>query len=130
MIRVSNLSKGFKLYKSPVDRLKEAFFRKTYHQHFQALENVSFELEDGETLGIIGQNGSGKSTILKILTGITIPDAGGIQVDGRITGLLELGTGFNSELSGLQNIYLNGSLLGMKKEEIDSILETIVGKQD
>jgi lipopolysaccharide transport system ATP-binding protein len=126
MINVNGITKSFKLYNSPADRLKEIFFRKKYHQQFTALKNVTFQLADKETLGIIGENGAGKSTILKILTGITIPDVGTIDVVGRVTGLLELGLGFNTELTGLENIYGNGTLLGMKRSEIDEKLPLIV----
>jgi len=127
MIIADHITKEFKLYQKPADRLKEIVFRKTLHRKFLALKNVSFEVQEGESLGIVGQNGAGKSTLLKILTGILFPDSGGIHVDGRITGLLELGTGFNSEFTGIQNIYLNGTLLGMSREEINARLDTIVG---
>lgn len=125
MIKVEGLSKCFKLYNKPIDRLKEIFVKRKYYKRFLALEDVSFEVEAGETLGIIGENGAGKSTILKILAGITIPDKGIISINGLVTGLLELGTGFNSELTGLQNIYLNGTLLGMTRAEIDKKKQTI-----
>ncbi len=126
MIKAENISKKFKLYHSPADRLKEIVLRRTLHRSFHALKAVSFKIDDGETLGIVGQNGAGKSTLLKILTGVLLPDSGVVHVDGRITGLLELGTGFNPEFTGVQNIYLNGTLLGMSKEEINERLETIV----
>ena len=126
MIRVDSISKTFKLYRSPADRLKEIVTRKKYHSDFHALKNVSFTVADGETLGIVGQNGAGKSTLLKILTGILLPDTGTIMIDGKITGLLELGTGFNYEMTGIENIYMNGTLLGMNREEIDRKKDTII----
>lgn len=126
MIKVEGISKRFKLYHSPSDRLKEILFRKPYHKDFTALANISFEIGDGETLGIIGQNGAGKSTLLKILSGIVIPDSGTIQIDGKVTGLLELGTGFNYEMTGLENIYMNGTLLGMTRDEIDKKKQIII----
>ena len=119
MMRVTGISKRFKSYHTPADRLKEIILRKKYHRDIVALENISFEVGEGETLGIVGQNGAGKSTILKILSGILLPDTGSIEIDGKITGLLELGTGFNPELTGIENIYMNGTFLGMSRTEID-----------
>lgn len=128
VIKVDGISKVYKLYNDPVDRVKEALnpFRKKYHHDFYALKDVSFELKRGETVGIIGKNGSGKSTLLKILTGVLTPSAGSYHVKGKISSLLELGTGFNMELSGLENVYFNGSILGYTKEEIDEKLEAIL----
>lgn len=118
MIRVSHLGKRFKMYDKPSDRLKEIIFRRSYHHSFEALKDVSFDVKEGQTLGILGKNGAGKSTLLKIITGVLLPSSGEFQVDGRITGLLELGTGFDSELTGLQNIKGNGLLIGMSLDEI------------
>jgi ABC-type polysaccharide/polyol phosphate transport system ATPase subunit len=126
MIQVDGISKQFKLYSSPADRLREIVFRRSCHKDFLALDNISFEVRNGETLGIIGQNGAGKSTLLKILSGIVIPDRGTIRVDGKVTGLLELGTGFNYEMTGLENIYMNGTLIGMTREELDRKKQTII----
>lgn len=127
MIKVEHISKEFKLYQNPADRLKEIVFRRTMHRKFFALKDVSFEVEEGQSLGVVGQNGAGKSTLLKILTGVLLADSGSIHVGGRITGILELGTGFNAEFTGLQNIYLNGTLLGVSKKEIDERLDAIIG---
>ena len=118
MIHVEGLSKRFKVYPTPAARLKEILLRKQYHTVYPSLENVSFHVNDGETLGIIGPNGAGKSTLLKLLSGILIPDSGTVSISGKITGLLELGTGFNPEMTGRQNIYMNGLLLGMTNDEI------------
>lgn len=126
MITVSNLCKKFRLYHGPKDMLKEIIFRRKQSRQFTALKDVSFEVLNGETLGIIGQNGAGKSTLLKILTGVLLPDEGSIAVNGKITGLLELGTGFNTEMTGVQNIYMNGLLLDMTRAEMDSKLDKIV----
>ena len=126
MIVVSGISKHFKLYSKPSDRLKEIVLRRPFHTSYQALENVSFSVADGEALGIIGPNGAGKSTLLKILTGVLLPDSGSVSVTGKVTGLLELGTGFNPEMTGRENIYMNGLLLGMNREEIQRREETIV----
>lgn len=126
MIKADNLWKKFRLYHDPKDRLKEIIFRKTFSRDFTALKGVSFTVETGQTLGIIGENGAGKSTLLKILTGILLPTCGTVHVDGHITGLLELGTGFNPELTGMKNIYMNGLLIGMSRDQIDNRLKDII----
>ena len=112
-ISVNHVSKVYKLYDNPMDRLKESLGlsrKKKYKEHY-ALNGISFEIKKGETVGIIGTNGSGKSTILKIITGVLNPTSGSVQVDGRISALLELGAGFNMEYTGLENVYLNGTML-------------------
>lgn len=119
MIEVKNLGKVFKLYQTPRDRLKEIILRRCYHHTHIALEDINFTVKEGETLGIIGRNGTGKSTLLKLLMGVILPTSGEIKMEGRTTGLLELGTGFNPELTGIQNIYMNGVLLGMSNKELD-----------
>lgn len=127
-IKVENLSKIYKLYDKPSDRLKESLglTRKIlYHEHF-ALNNINFEIKKGETVGIIGTNGSGKSTILKIITGVLNATTGKVDVNGRISALLELGAGFNQEYTGMQNIYLNGTMMGFTKEEIDGKVQSII----
>ena len=126
MIEARGINKLFKLYNKPSDRLRELFFRRTYHHSFQALDNVSLTVASGETCGILGKNGAGKSTLLKILTGVLLPDSGDIIADGKITGLLELGTGFDPELSGLKNITVNALLLGMTPDDISRQLTTII----
>ena len=126
MIKVEAISKQFKLYHSPADRLREIIFRRSYHKDYKVLDTISFEVHEGETLGIIGQNGAGKSTLLKILSGIVIPDSGSIHIDGKVTGLLELGTGFNFDMTGLENIYMNGTLIGMTHAEIEEKKQTII----
>jgi len=126
MIRASHLCKRFRLYHSPSDRLKEIILRRPYHHVHQALEDISFEVRDGEALGVIGHNGAGKSTLLKLLTGVLLPDSGSFETHGRITGLLELGTGFNMELTGQQNIGINGLLLGMPPEDIEARRAAII----
>ncbi len=126
MISVNRISKTFKLYSTPAHRLKEILFRRTYHNEFQALHNISFTVAQRETLGIIGANGSGKSTLLKLLTGVLMPDSGHLHIGGKITGLLELGTGFNTEFTGKQNIFLNGTYLGLSRHEIGERLDQII----
>ncbi len=118
MIDVNGLEKVFKLYHRPADRLREIVFRRPYHTPFHALKNISLQVGRGETLGIIGRNGAGKSTLMKILNGVLLPDSGTVVTNGRVTGLLELGTGFDYNMSGVQNILTNGLLLGMTEQEI------------
>lgn len=127
-ISVNNVSKVYKLYDKPTDRLKEAlgFTREKKHKEHYALNNVSFNVKRGETVGIIGTNGSGKSTILKIITGVLNPTDGEVVINGRISALLELGAGFNMEYTGIENVYLNGTMIGFSKEEIDAKLEAIL----
>ncbi len=127
-IKVSNLTKIYHLYDKPQDRLKEALnpFKKSYHHDFYALNDVSFEIKKGETVGIIGKNGAGKSTLLKMITGVLTPTSGSIEVNGKIASLLELGAGFNPEMTGLENIYLNGTLMGFSHEEMESKIDTIL----
>jgi ABC-type polysaccharide/polyol phosphate transport system ATPase subunit len=131
-IKVENLSKTYKLYTAPVDRLKESLhpFREKYHQDFYALNNVSFEIEKGEAIGIIGKNGSGKSTLLKILTGVLTPSSGTAQVNGKVAALLELGAGFNPMLTGIENVYFNGMLMGYTRAEMDERLDSILSFAD
>lgn len=128
VIRISHLSKIYKLYSKPSDRLKEALglSKKRRYTELRALDDVSFEVKRGECVGIIGTNGSGKSTILKIITGVLNQTSGEIAVNGRISALLELGAGFNMEYTGIENIYLNGTMMGFSREEIDGKLEEIL----
>lgn len=131
-IKVSHLTKVYKLYDKPIDRLKESLLplKKRYHKEFYALNNVSFEIKKGETVGIIGKNGAGKSTLLKIITGVLTPSSGHVHVNGRIASLLELGAGFNPEYTGVENIYLQGTLMGYTKEEIESKIQAILDFAD
>jgi lipopolysaccharide transport system ATP-binding protein len=117
ILEVKNVSKEYKIYKNNFDRLKEVFTNKYYHKEFIANNDISFDLYEGETLGIIGTNGAGKSTILKQIAGVVEPTSGKIIRHGRVTALLELGTGFNPQLTGRENIYLNGTLIGMTHNE-------------
>lgn len=128
-IKVENLNKCYQIYDRPRDRLKQFILPrlqgmaglspKQYYREFWALKNVSFEVKKGETVGIIGRNGSGKSTLLQMICGTLNPTSGKIQTNGRIAALLELGSGFNPEFTGRENVYLNGALLGLSKSEID-----------
>jgi len=131
-IKITNLTKIYHLYDKPQDRLKEALnpFKKSYHHDFYALDNMCFEIKKGETVGIIGKNGAGKSTLLKIITGVLTPSSGSIEVNGKIASLLELGAGFNPEMTGLENIYLNGTLMGFSKKEMDTKINFILNFAD
>ena len=129
-IQVKHLDKMYKLYNKPSDRLKEALGMKVPVREHYALRDVSFDVKRGETVGIIGTNGSGKSTILKIITGVLNPTGGEVTVDGRISALLELGAGFNMEYTGIENVYLNGTMMGFSKEEIDARLQDILDFAD
>ena len=126
VLEVKQVSKVYKIYQNSFDRLKEIFTKNAYHKTFVANDDISFELFEGETLGIVGVNGAGKSTILKIIAGVIEPTVGEVIRHGRVTALLELGTGFNPEMSGYDNIYLNGTLIGMTKKEIDSKIKDII----
>lgn len=125
-IEVKGLTKTYKIYRSPVDRLKEIARRKPYHSEFTALDNISFSVEKGGTFGVIGENGAGKSTLLKILARTLKPTAGHLSVNGRCAALLELGAGFNPEFTGEENIYLNAYLLGLSKSDIEKNKSMII----
>ena len=127
-ISVKNVTKIYRLYDKPIDRLKESLSvtHKNYHKDFYALQNLSFDVKKGETVGIIGTNGSGKSTILKIITGVLTPTSGEVMVDGKISALLELGAGFNQDYTGIENIYMNGTMMGFSKKEMDEKLPDIL----
>lgn len=127
-IEVNNISKAFPVYARPYHRLLQMLSRtnkQRWYQEFVALRNVSFEVERGETLGIVGRNGSGKSTLLQIICGTQTPSAGQVNVNGRVAALLELGSGFNPEFTGRENVFLNGMVLGLSQEEIEQRFEAI-----
>lgn len=131
-IRAQNLTKVYKLYDRSIDRLKESLhpLRKIYHHDFYALKDVSFEIKKGETLGIIGKNGSGKSTLLKIIAGVLTPSSGQLEVRGKVSALLELGIGFNPEMTGRDNIYFSGTIMGYSREEMDAKVDDILAFAD
>ena len=131
-IKITNLTKIYKLYARHRDRLKDSLGlskKATYKEHY-ALKNVDMEVKTGESVGIIGVNGSGKSTILKIITGVLNPTSGDVKINGRISALLELGAGFNMEYTGLENVYLNGTMMGFTRKEIDERLQDILDFAD
>nr|WP_314985953.1 ABC transporter ATP-binding protein [uncultured Stomatobaculum sp.] len=131
-IEVRGVSKCYNLYERPQDRVKELFSltKKKYHTLYKALDRVSFTVKKGETLGIIGRNGAGKSTLLKLITGVITPSEGSIETHGEISALLELGTGFNPEYTGYENIFLNGSMRGFSDEEMQEKVKEIVDFAD
>jgi len=131
-IKLTNISKYYKLYNAPKDRLKEALSisGKQYHKKFYATKNLNLEIKKGEVLGIVGKNGSGKSTLLKLITGVLTPDEGSIEVNGKISALLELGSGFNPEFTGMQNIFFYGTILGFTKQEMEEKLDNIIAFAD
>jgi lipopolysaccharide transport system ATP-binding protein len=127
-IEVRDVAKVYRLYDHPMDRVKEAFdpLRRRFHRDFPALRGVSLHVCRGETVGIVGRNGSGKSTLLKIITRVAAPTQGSVMVNGRVSALLELGTGFNPELTGIENIYFSGTLLGYRREQVEAKLPDIL----
>lgn len=139
-ISVSNIEKCFHIYSTPGDRLKQFIYPrmqnifgvkgKKYYSEFWALSGITFNVKRGDTVGIIGRNGSGKSTLLQIICNTLTPTSGDINVNGRIAALLELGSGFNPEYSGLENIYMNGSILGLTRDEINKKLDAIIAFAD
>lgn len=131
-LRLSGVSKAYRLYHRPIDRLKEALHphRKSYHRLFWAVRDVTLSVNRGETVGIVGRNGCGKSTLLKIISGVTRATEGHVGVHGRVSALLELGTGFNPELTGLENIYFNGLLMGLSRDQIKAKLDEILAFAD
>lgn len=125
-IEIRNLYKIYRIYQSPHHRLKEVILRKPFHSEFVALRDITFSVEKGETFGVIGENGAGKSTLLKILARTLKPSSGELAVNGRSAALLELGAGFNPELTGEENIYLNAYLMGLGKKEVDARKQEII----
>ncbi len=132
VVRIENVGKCYHIYERPQDRLKQALWRwkRTYHREFWALRHISFELRRGESLGIIGRNGSGKSTLLQIIAGTLAPTEGSARVAGRIAALLELGSGFNPEFTGRENVHLNAAILGLSPREIEDRFDAIAGFAD
>jgi len=131
-ISVNNVTKIYRLYEKPIDRLKEVMSptHKNYHRDFYALSGISFDVPKGQTVGIIGTNGSGKSTILKIITGVLTPTEGNLKVNGVISALLELGAGFNMDYTGIENIYMNGTMMGFSRKDMDDKLKDILDFAD
>lgn len=131
-IKAEHLTKIYKIYERDIDRLKETFhpFHKRYSKDFFALQDVSFEIRRGENVGLVGKNGAGKSTLLKIITGVLTPSGGTLEVNGRIASLLELGAGFNPDMTGVENIYMNGLLIGHSRAAMDAKVDDIIAFAD
>ena len=127
-VDVKDVSKRFRIAQGRYNSLKERVIHagRGPHEEFWALKDVSLQVSEGETVGILGRNGSGKSTLLKCICGVLQPTAGEVVVRGKLAGLLELGAGFQQDLTGRENVYLNGSLLGMSKKEVDRVFDAIV----
>ena len=139
-VRVANLSKLYEIYNRPQDRLKQSIYPrlrrlawqapKNYYREFWALKDISFEVKKGETVGIIGRNGSGKSTLLQMICGTLTPTSGTVETTGRVAALLELGSGFNPEFTGRENVFMNGAVLGLDEEEISARFDDIAAFAD
>ena len=131
-IKAEHLTKIYKIYERDIDRLKETFhpFHKRYSRDFYALNDISFEIRRGENVGLVGKNGAGKSTLLKIITGVLTPSGGTLEVNGRIASLLELGAGFNPEMTGVENIYMNGLLIGHSRDVMNAKIDDIIAFAD
>jgi lipopolysaccharide transport system ATP-binding protein len=132
VLKVQNVGKRYEMYEAPHHRLLQTLLRgrKQFYKEFWALKDVSFEVNKGETVGIIGRNGSGKSTLLQMICGTLNPTSGNIQINGRVAALLELGSGFNPEFTGRENVYLNASVLGLRKGEVDERFDDIAAFAD
>ncbi|MBD0379689.1 ABC transporter ATP-binding protein [Paenibacillus sedimenti] len=132
VISIQNVIKTYKVYDKPLDRLKQSFFRgrRQYYKEFTAVNNVSLDIMKGETVGIIGRNGSGKSTLLQMIAGTLTPTSGHIEVSGKVAALLELGSGFNPDFTGRENVYMNGAILGLDRIQIDKLFDDIASFAD
>lgn len=126
-IKIEHLGKCYQIYNNPADRLRQSLWRgrKQFYREFWALRDVSFSIKKSESVGIIGRNGSGKSTLLQMIAGTLMPTSGNVSINGRVAALLELGSGFNPDFTGRENVYMNGAILGMSQSEIDQRFEDI-----
>lgn len=129
-IKIDNVSKMYKIYDKPSHRIKDIFFNTKSYNEYYALKNISLDIKRGEAVGVLGKNGAGKSTLLKIITGVTSPTEGSVNINGRIAAILELNSGFDDELTGFENIYIKGTILGYKSEEINNKIKDIINFAD
>ena len=118
-IKIDNISKTYRIYKKPFQRVIDLILNEKNYTEYKALQNIDVEIEKGEAVGVLGKNGAGKSTLLKIITGVVKPTSGNVDIKGKISAILELNSGFDQELTGYENIYVKGAILGYKKEEMD-----------
>ena len=125
-IKIDNISKTYRIYKKPFQRVTDLIFNQHNYTEYKALQNIDVEIEKGEAVGVLGKNGAGKSTLLKIITGVVKPTSGSVDIKGKISAILELNSGFDQELTGYENIYVKGAILGYKKEEMDKKVQEIV----
>lgn len=129
-IKIDNISKTYRIYKKPFQRVTDLIFNQHNYTEYKALQNIDVEIEKGEAVGVLGKNGAGKSTLLKIITGVVKPTSGSVDIKGKISAILELNSGFDQELTGYENIYVKGAILGYKKEEMDKKVQEIVDFAD
>ena len=124
-IKLSHVHKVYQIYDKPTQRIKDALFNTKSYREYHALNDLSVEIPKGEAVGVLGKNGAGKSTLLKIITGVVTPTSGSVEIDGRISAILELNSGFDEELNGYENIFIKGAILGFSKKEIEDPLDTL-----
>ena len=129
-IELNNIKKTYKIYKKPIYRVIDSIFGSKHYSEYHALKGITLNVEKGEAVGVLGKNGAGKSTLLKILTGVATPTEGSVKINGKVAAILELNSGFDEELSGRENIFLKGTILGYSKDEISDKLEDIISFAD
>ena len=125
-IKINNICKTYRIYKKPFQRVIDLIFNKKNYTEYRALNNINLNIKKGEAVGVLGKNGAGKSTLLKIITGVVKPTSGNIEIEGKVSAILELNSGFDQELSGYENIYIKGAIMGYKREEIDKKIDDII----
>lgn len=129
-IKLNEVSKSYRIYQNPLNRIKDIVFNTKSYSEYQALKNLTITIEPGEAVGVLGKNGAGKSTLLKIITGVVKPTSGTVEINGKISAILELNSGFDDELSGYENIFVKGAVLGFSKKEMEANLEEIISFAD